>query len=231
MMKRTSLTFLAAVGLYLAALVLPREAPEETVLLPLDLVGIDEVEVVSPVNVGIIFTRSASPQLQYPVGKGHRVTVTREGRRLRIVSNVEGYQGLGLRLAPGLRKLVVPGAEIDAEVRLDSLAIESSGGLLWSGDAARLRVVDTSRALSEEESRACAQYCDDALKIQEGRIGDLSVSTRRSSVLLTEVDTIDRTTLTLGKGATFSIEQASRMPDITLLPYPAQAQAPEATKP
>ena len=231
MMKRTSFTFLAAVGLYLAALVLPREAPEDTVFVPMDMAGIDEVEVVAPFSVSVLITRAGSPQLAYPVGEGHLVTVTREGRRLRIVSNIESYRALDLRLAPGVRKLVIPGADISADARLDTLVIESSGGLQWSGDVAKLRIVDSSPPLPGEEARACARFCGDELRIEEGRIGELSVSTPRSSVLLSEMDSIGRTTLALGKHATFSIEQASRMPDITLRPYPPQAQAPEAKKP
>ena len=42
---------------------------------------------------------------------------------------------------------------------------------------------------------------------------------------------LGRITLTLGQRARYSIGSASRIPDITLLPHPADAQAPEAKQP
>ncbi len=222
MMKRTGLTFLAAMGLYVAALVLPREAPDDLVTLPLDLAGIEEVVVVSPSGVGILFVSAASPQLEYPVGKDHQVTVTREGRRLRIVSDSKQYQALSIRLAPTVRRLVAPEAMIVAKVGLEALAIETTGELRWDGDVASLSINDAT---------PCPGSCVSQLDIRSGRIGHLSVTSRFSQVSLAHVDTISRTTLTLGREARFSIDQASRIPDITLLPHPADPPAPEAKIP
>lgn len=234
MMKRTGFTFLAAMGLYFAALVLPREAPDNQVTLPLDLTGIEEVEVISPSGVGILFASAASPQLQYPVGTKHHVTVTRDGRRMRIVSDVDRYQALDIRLTPAVRKLVVPSAMIRASTGLEALDIESSGGLRWEGDATTLSINDVtppwpagSAGESPTGEAACAPNCGSHLEIGAGRIDHLLVTTAASRVSLTQVDTIARTTLSLGHDARFSIEQASRIPDITLLPHPADAKAPE----
>lgn len=242
MMKRTSLTFLAAIGLYVAALVLPRDMPDTVVTVALDLAGVEEVEVVSPSGVGILFESAASPQLQYPVGSGHEVTVTRDGRRLRIVSNVRSYQALDIRLTPGVRRLVVPDAMIGTQVALDALAIDIAGDLRWEGGVGQLSINDVSPGRdrvtaakpaggSPHRESVCAPHCGLNLVIASGRIGRLSVTTPGSRVSLADVDAIARTTLMLGPEARFSIEQASRIPDITLLPYPAQDPATEAKKP
>lgn len=238
MMKRTRLAFLAALGLYLAAIVLPREQPVDHVTAALDMDGIVEVDVDAASAVDILFTNAAPPRLRYPVGDDHHVTVTRQGGRLRITSDVAGYQALEIRLPATVRKLVVTDASIDADVALDTLVIEAGDDLRWTGDVGKLTVVDGFTQVEPPTSPAgavpaaeCAPHCGLSLSFEEGKIGELAVTTRHSSVVLASVDTIGRTTLTLGKGAHFSLSGATRIPDITLLPHPAEPQAPEAKTP
>lgn len=238
MMKRTRLAFLAALGLYLAATVLPREEPVDHVTVALDLHGIVEVDVDADSGVDILFTHAAPPRLRYPVGADHHVTVTRQGDRLRITSDVTRYQALEIRLPATVRKLAVTDATIDADIALDTLLIEARDDLRWSGDVGKLTVVDgfVPAELPVAPAGAspvaeCAPYCGLRLEFVEGDIGELAVTTRYSSVNLSGVDSVRRTTLTLGKGANFSLSGATRIPDITLLPHPAEPQAPEAKKP
>lgn len=238
MMKRTRLAFLAALGLYLAATVLPREQPVDHVTVALDMDGIVEVDVDAASAVDILFTNAAPPRLRYPVGDDHHVTVTRQGGRLRITSDVAGYQALKIRLPATVRKLVVTDATIDADIALDTLVIEAGDDLRWSGDVGKLTVIDgftQAEPLTPPAGAApaaeCAPYCGLSLAFEEGKIGELAVTTRHSAVALANVDTIGRTTLTLGKGAQFSLSGATRIPDITLLPHPAEPQAPEAKSP
>ena len=230
MMKRTRLAFLAALGLYLAATVLPREQPVDHVTVALDMDGIVEVDVDAASAADILFTNAAPPRLRYPVGDDHHVTVTRQGGRLRITSDVAGYQALKIRLPATVRKLVVTDATIDADIALDTLVIEAGDDLRWSGDVGKLTVIDGFTQPGPPAAE-CAPYCGLSLAFEEGNIGELAVTTRHSAVALANVDTIGRTTLTLGKGAHFSLSGATRIPDITLLPHPAEAQAPEAKTP
>lgn len=230
MMKRTRLAFLAALGLYLAATVLPREQPVDHVTVALDMDGIVEVDVDAASAADILFTNAEPPRLRYPVGDDHHVTVTRQGGRLRITSDVAGYQALEIRLPATVRKLVVTDATIDADIALDTLVIEAGDDLRWSGDVRKLTVVD-GFAQAGPPAAECAPYCGLSLSFEDGNIGELAVTTRHSAVALANVDTIGRTTLTLGKGAHFSLSGATRIPDITLLPHPAEPQAPEAKTP
>jgi hypothetical protein len=229
-MKRTPLAFLAAVGLYLAATVLPREEPGDHVTVPLDMHGIVEVEVDAASGMDIQFT-TAAPELRYPVGADHHVTVTRQAGRLRITSDVTRYQALEIQLPATVRKLVVTDATIDADIGLDTLVIEAGDNLRWSGNVGKLTVIDGFAQEAQPPAAECAPFCGLSLTFDDGDIGELAVTTRHSSVVLANVDTIRQTRLTLGKGAQFSLSGATRIPDITLLPHPAETQAPEAKKP
>ncbi|HQZ31029.1 MAG TPA: hypothetical protein PLG89_04110 [Arenimonas sp.] len=245
MMRRTRLTFLAALGLYVAALLLPRDAPETTATVPLDMTGIDELEVVSDSSVNVRLDAASANWLDYPPGKDHHVTVTREGRRLRIVSDVPGYRPLNISIRPTVGKLVVRDASIVAGPVLEAMVVETTGAIEWRGSVTDLTVVDLNpwydhaaadpAAVPANGAEAAAAAAADAfaarLDIESGRIQNLSVTTRGSVVTLADPDTLGRITLTLGQRARYSIGSASRIPDITLLPHPADAQAPEAKQP
>lgn len=245
MMPRTLLALSAAVVLLLVALASPRQWEDRTQLIPLDLQGITEVEIRAP-SARIDLASALPSAVEYPLGPDHQVTVTRQGTRLLIESNIPSYPTTRIRLPASVARLTAKAVSIEAHARVGALEIEVTQELEWSGDATRLQVIHTGAKPKAEKRDAaaatamtadqeavattCGTHCMPQLAIHHGRIDRLDIRATYAHVSLHESDDIGHAQLDLGPGASFALGRATGLENIHLgAPAPA-AEAPTANE-
>lgn len=243
MMPRSLLAFSAAVVLLLVAMASPRQREDRTHLIPLDLQGITEVEIRAP-NARVDLGSALPSAVEHPLGPDHEVTVTRQGTRLLIESNISSYPTTRIRLPASVARLTAKEVSIEAHAGVGALEIEVAQALEWSGDAAWLRVVHTGAGPKAEKRDAaaatamtanqeavattCGTHCMPQLAIHHGRIDRLDIRATYAHVSLHESDDIGHAQLDLGPGASFALGRATRLENLHLgAPAPA-VEAPTA---
>ncbi|HEU0152668.1 MAG TPA: hypothetical protein VFQ84_04915 [Arenimonas sp.] len=233
-MKRTLATFFAALALFLTALWVPGDPRDDTLFLPLDLTGVEIIEIQSVREVTVELDALLAPGVSYPIETGRGISARRDGERLVLASTIQGYAPVTVNLPPTVHRLVVENAEIHARQPVDSMMLEVRGRLYWIGDARQLDVDHRGKAPSRpsrgnERFAAyafCDTQCDGWMTIGPGRIGRLVASSARGHMLLEHSDDIDSAFLHLGADATFSIGNATRLPNLVLEPLDSPAAPP-----
>jgi hypothetical protein len=221
-MKRTSAIFLLALGLLLSVLGLSQQRGSERGQFALDFDGVDTLQIDR--HASIVFSPSVPYAVEYDLSDAPTVSATRQGRALHVHYAVDGYSEPTILAPPGLRTLIVDGANVDAKVSVEDLEVRTTGTFFWVGSAKRLRVLDAGPAGD------CGPSCSNTLSINSGKIGELVVSTATGSVDLSQPDGLGQVTLYLGKDAYYSLDHARQTPAIRVVP-PTASATPAAVAP
>ena len=231
MMPRTLACFGLALLVLLAALLLPSPQPRVSAHHPLDLQGVRAVQVIAPKMVSVTIDAGSAPAYWLDAAD-KTATVRREGERLVLETDADGYLALNVLLPPTVETLVVAGARIHAESRPARLDVQGSGTLYWTGDAGELRLHDLRAApppgnpgkATVEASPAtgadCLGDCGRAVVVEWGRIERLDVHLQGGGVALQRPGQVGVARLHLGPRAWFSLGQAQRLDNLEILRGP-----------
>lgn len=234
-MKRTLAAFVAALALLVAALLVPGDKQETTAFLPLDLEGVETVEIVSRREASILLAATATPGVDHALEEGAGVSSRRDGARLVIESSLLGYGSMTVHLSPTVRRLVVDDASVEARQPLDGMMVVVRDRMQWHGDVAQLEIKHEGVAPAPEAEPAdrhaaratCSgSHCSGWVTIGSGRIGRLLASSARGHVELANSDDIASVHLRLGDDASFSLGDATRLDNIQIESLDTPATAP-----
>lgn len=216
MMRRTATCAGLALALFLSAW-LPLDSKPKRVVQPLSFGGIDTVVLQGGANQ--VHFSDGKSQAAYNPMEIPRLLERRQGRVLVIFPEAGGRDSYDVHLPPSVRVLDVGGASlvVDKDVRMSPLVVRTNNDLSWRGNAPRLDIIDSQVRRREV---AC-DYCGPEITIDEGRIGELRISTGFGRVGLAQPDELGRTILFLGPDARFSLGMAKRQAQVRLLPWRA----------
>lgn len=224
MISRSLLTCCLAILVLAAAMLLPAPASAPPASQLLDLTGITLVELRTNGTSRIHFRNDAAPSLILD-DRDVDVQVTRDGHRLLVVTTGDSYFDVTLTLPPTVSTLQVDYTNVTAESPVETLEIQASGNLDWSGNARRLVLVDTSPELPPESVNAdadarpaCGEECGVWFSINDGQIGQLDVRLKRGKLDLDHADDIGQARLRLGPEAEISLDGATRLDHIHVEP-------------
>ncbi|HMB56776.1 MAG TPA: hypothetical protein VKM35_06165 [Arenimonas sp.] len=214
LMKRTTITFLAALALFLGTIASSKySVSNDFIQKPLDFSGIDTVQFESAGLSEIAISKTRAPMLRHRPDDAAKIQVTRQGNTLLIRSDTSQYGDVELIIPATIRTLITQSARVGSKDKLDSLDIRASEDLYWSGDIKTLRITDT-RAYG-----GCSPRCQNGLHVEDGAIADLTIATPAGEVTLNQADDINNATLLLGPDASFSLLNAHHVDRIRVVDF------------
>ena len=214
MMRRTATCAGLALALFLTSWI-PLGAKPAKVKQAISFDGIDVV-VLQGNAADVDFTSSQQGATYDPLeisALGER----RKGRVLVIYPPEGNHSGYDVRLPPTIRRLQVEGGSIEVGdgVDLPQLVVRTSNDLNWTGDVARLDIIDTSERRRGDD----CEYCGPAITVHGGDINELRISSGFHQVAIGNPDDVRRLTLFLGPDARYSMGLAKRQPDLRIRPW------------
>jgi hypothetical protein len=130
-----------------------------------------------------------------------------------VESSFRGYHALTLEIPDSIRTIITDGGRIEAPDGVESLEVQTSSHLDWTGNARNLRVTDTFG------STPCNFYCVDNISIAKGDIEKLYISSRKGQIRLEQSAGIASATLMLGPDASLFVSHASSLASMHLVDF------------
>jgi hypothetical protein len=207
--KRAPLVALAAIGLFLAAIVAPdrQRLWGDEVHKPVDFTGIDTLVVdLEHSNVDVILARRPPTAGKFAGSDLYKVDVAIRGSTMTLTQATKGFLPIfDLKIvAPiGIRVVEMDDGSVEAKSRIESMEIRGRGAVRWEGDVGSLRLADL-KAL-EPDCATKNRNCGGNLSVERGTIDRVVARTPHGTVSFDHAEDIGEIVLELGDDASYEL--------------------------
>jgi hypothetical protein len=180
----------------------------------LDISGIDTLEVTSNRGIDIEIRSDKPARVEYADSTKSQVRVRRDGNRLVIDGQMEGYGEMAIAVPSSVHRFVLRSGTVHTKEKLAEVEIFVNDSVNWDGKAERLVMRDIK---DRTPRRACG--CNNA-KINfnvAGTIGEAYFYSPNADLKLDAPDDIGPVYAWLGKDGTIALEGARRFDHIHLV--------------
>jgi len=186
------------------------DAPEKTTLL--DVSGIDTLEVASNRSIDIEIDSGKPARAKYDDSTKSRLRVHREGNRLVVDSELDGYVEFQLSVPASVHRFVLDGGKVHTKETLPEVEFLAKGDVTWNGNAGRL----VMRDIKDRKKGPCK--CNYVLDFSvAGTIGDAWFYSPNGQLHLSAPDEVGQVHAWLGPKGNVSLENARRFDHIHLV--------------
>jgi hypothetical protein len=233
-MKFAPALVVGTLGGLLLTMALAKAPNPPTIEVPLDMRGVRIVEVRSHDQVEITIAAGKS-DMRYPDSTDTHVKARRDGERLIINADLDGWEAFRVTVPPDVHRFFVDGGSIGTKLELTDIEILSPGDVTWKGDAKLLVLRDTSdpskhRNDARERGDDCGCGRHSTLTVEGGEIAEVRAYSPHATLKLGDADKLGAVYAWLGPKGTVTIENARSFHQVHVLsegePLPAATASP-----
>ncbi len=220
-MKYTHLAAGAATIILVVVFATARLPDAEYKTAPLDMVGIDTLEVLGDETVQIVIgTRATTATIRYQDTRDNSISQRRSGTRLIVKPQLADGEAT-IEVPSVLQNFVVRSASFRADHAPARAVVRTRSYVDWEGDVGELVLLD------DRSRTRCSERCRTYFSVGKGDIGLLRVQSPDGRVELSSPGNIRRAELRLGRGD-LTLQEAKRLDNIELLAEPGGQSAADA---
>lgn len=226
-MRKGVVLFMAGIGLLCAGIVSTSDAfwgkPNQDASLAIAMGAATTVDVRGVHGAEVKFSDTEPSGLRFRSFAGNgsvdmagRVAIDRNGSTLRLAIKDGPYYGLTLVLPTRISRVVADGGRFTGNARLRSLRVETRGDVYWNGDAGALTLISMARSKRERNCPNVPACVNDSFWIEGGRIGALTIDSRRGNIHFGNLETVGSITLNVGPEAGLQVDRITDLDRIRI---------------
>jgi hypothetical protein len=213
----------AALGIVVLTLSTAKAVDPPQRLSVFDVSGIDTLEVKSNRGVAIRIRSDLPASAKYEDSTESHVLTHRQGSRLVIDAQLDGYQDLELSVPSSVHRFVLRDGAVTTKENLPEVELLASDGVTWTGNVGRLVMRDV-----RIRSRPGACDCNGAtnMTVASGTIAEALFFSPNGSLKLESPDDIGAVHAWLGPKGAISLDDARRFDQIHVVETEAEMPDP-----
>lgn len=226
-MRKGIALFLAGIGLLCAGIVATSDefwgSPQTEVTIPVDLAGVDAVDLTGGRIEKIVFSDTHAPELRFKVlpymadksQKAKKPVIARTGSTLRITSPDDFFSFEStLTLPPHIGKVMARNIKFEGKARVPVLVVESTGDVGWNANADSVSFIDVSK---ENPQRKDGCECQKAsFSIDGGSIGLLTITSEKGGIELGDIANVGTIHLKTGPEASLKLDHVADLARVSM---------------
>jgi hypothetical protein len=189
------------------------ENPYSDIQISLEMSSVHTVDITQTPSAQVLLTGRDSPKVSYSEHATSETNLEKPQISVRdgvmtIRFDPDGYVQPILTLPPSIRLIKTNDANLEAIDPIAALRIESKNGVSWTGDAGTLEIVSTA---TDNEYTGSVQ-------IYQGKISQLSINSKASSVTLGQSSDIQNIRIRVGEKTSLQVSNAMDLKRINIEP-------------
>jgi len=231
-MKFAPVLVAGTLGSLLLTMALAKAPNPPTIAVPLDVTGVRTVEVRSHDQVEITIA-AGKAEMRYPDSTRTRVKSRRDGDRLVINADIDGWEALRVSVPPEVHRFFVDEGSIGTKLKVTDVEILSPGDVSWKGDARLLVLRDTSdpgKHGNDGRQRGddCGCNRHSTLTVEGGEIAEVRAYSPHATLKLADADKLGVVYAWIGPKGNVSIDTARNFHQVHVMAEGEEAPPVEA---